>query len=480
MDFCNAIEKGAKLEMAKTDMVVEPQREIPVVKRVDIVVAGGSPTGVAAALAAARNGADVLLIERYGFLGGQTTAGLIFSPHPRALFSASGKQIMGGIAQEMIQRAIELEGSGYSWQDISNDKFFDVAIDPEIMKYLLLEMIEKAGVRLLLHSLTVGSLVENKVIKGVIVENKSGRQAVLAKTIIDATGDGDVAAGAGAEFEYRGKEGIFPGMLYRMGNVDMAKTFQYVKKNPDQFWQYPQGISLEEFEKRFEQDQFIGMTGFYDLVKEAIEKGDFKYEEGIISSGAVSGVGFAWLGKGRVMVWKNNLANVDCLNIRDLNYAEVQARKHAWTTASFYKKYVPGFESAYLLDTPAQIGIRETRRIIGEYVLTGEDVLESRRFDDAIAWISGHDEAPRVPNGHGIPYKCLVPKEIDNLLVAGRCISVSAPVAINAIRGILGGIATGQAAGTAAALAVKSKVPPRQIDIPRLQKMLKEGGAIFA
>jgi len=465
--------------MDRTDKIIEPEKKIPVIKKIDVIVVGGSPTGVAAAVSAARNGASVLLIERYGFLGGQTTAGLIFSPHPRALFNAFGKQIVGGIAQEIIERAMKMEDLKYSWEDVANDKFFDIAIDPEVMKYLLLQMVEEAGVELLLHSLTVGTIVERGMVKGVIIENKSGRQAGLAKIIIDATGDGDVAAKAGAEFEYRGREGIFPGMLYRMGNVDMAKTFQYIKRNPDQFWQYPQGISLEELEKRFEQDQFIAMTGFYDLVKEAIKKGDFKYEEGIISSGAVSGVGFAWLGKGRVMVWKNNVANIDCLNVSDLTYAEIQARKHAWTTANFYKKYVPGFEFAYLMDTPAQIGIRETRRIRGEYVLTDEDVLESRKFDDVIAWSRGHDEASRIPKGHGIPYRCLVPKGIDNLLVAGRCISVSTPVAINALRGIVSGIVTGQAAGTAAALAVKSDVSPKQIDIPRLQEMLKEGGAII-
>ena len=464
----------------RKDVVVEPQREVPVAKRAAVLVVGGSPTGVAAAVAAARNGADVLLVERYGILGGQTTVGRVFTHGMRLFHDGSGRRIVGGLNWEMIERALERGGAEPGWESDADWEWYGTWVDPEILKLVLLEMVEEAGVRLLLHSLAAGAVVDDGQLRGVIVENKSGRQAILAQVTVDATGDGDVAALAGARFATRGSEGFQPGLNSIVGHVDVEKVLRYLEENPDQFRAIPVN-TVGELRERTRRGWSWGITGFYDLVARAMEEGTLK--EGDVRRGRGSyanGLGFLWMKEDLVHLWWSwPQADVDALDVDDLTMAEVTSRLRLGRMMRFCQQYAPGFESATLLATPVQIGIRETRRIEGEYILTEDDVLNSGRFPDTVALCSAHDEADRAERGLGIPYRSLVSANVENLLVAGRCISVSAPTAQNAVRGIGGGVSTGEAAGTAAALAVDSDVSPRRVDVQRLQEMLRDQGVIL-
>jgi len=404
-----------------------------------VVIVGGGTAGVAAAVATGRSGTDAILIERYGFLGGTMTAGLV---NPFMTFHAGDEQIIHGIFQEMLER---LEGmSGYD----KKTKSFDT----EIMKLVADRMVTGAGVRLMLHTCAIDVIMQGNTIRGVEIHNKSGRQAVLGKVVVDATGDGDVAVMAAAPHEKGRKEdGLMQPMTlnFRMGGVD-------VERMP----------LREEINRLFE---------------EAKTKGGVKIpRENVLY--------FPTTRKGEIHFNTTRVVKVDGTRGEDLTRAEVEARRQMVELIEFLKQKVSGFENAYLLVSGTQIGIRETRRIIGEYTLTGEDIVEARKFYDVIARgsypIDIHSPTGEgtviksLPSGmsYDIPYRCLVPKKIDNLLIAGRCVS-STHEAQAAIRVIPIVVAIGQAAGTAAALAAKLNVTPRELDVLLLQKTLREQGA---
>ncbi len=435
----------------------EREREIPVAGSVDVLVVGGGPTGFAAAIAAARNGAKTLLIERYDFLGGMGPGGLvnIWNIWARIIFKMKGEarpRDIEGIYKEVVDRLTKL---GAAYRPVP--EALTTIFDPETTKYVMDQMVMEAGVKLLLYTSASDAIVEGNKIKGVIVENKSGRQAILAKVVIDATGDGDIAARAGAPFEKgREKDGLLqPGsLMFRMGNVNYARFEEYLKQHPD---------------------------GVKSLVEEA-EK-----------AGINIPMGSEWIdipspiNKSVVTILATR-ARVDATSAESTTNAVIELRKQVQTVVSFLKKYVPGYEESFLIDTAPQIGIRETRRIMGEYVLTEEDERQGREFDDVIARLGIAGIDIHDPNGKGflsfavvpkpfdIPYRCLLPKKVDNLLVGGRCISVTHK-ALGATRSQHKCMALGQAAGTAAALAVKHGKSPRDIDIREVQTKLREQGA---
>lgn len=405
----------------------------------DVVAVGGGTAGLAAAVAASRNGVDTLLIERYGFLGGATTAGLV---NPFMTFHAGEEQIIEGIFQEIIDRLENMNG-----YDRKNR-----AYDAEVMKIVADQMVEEAGVKLMLHSLVVDAVMEGNFIRGVLVENKSGRQRVMAKVVVDATGDGDVAVKAGAPYEKgRRIDGLTQPMTlnFRMGGVDTAKM--------------PNRSELNKL---------------YDEAK----------ARGEISIPRENLLWFPTVRRGEIHFNTTRVVKVDGTSGKDLTYSEVEARRQMIGLVEFLKRKVPGFESAFLLVSGSQIGVRETRRVMGKYVMTEEDVLGARKFEDVVARgsypIDIHSPKgegtviKRLPPGasYDIPYRCLVPKGVENLLVAGRCVSCTHE-AQAAIRVIPICMAMGQAAGTAAALAVKLKVTPGEMDVTLLQKTLREQGA---
>ena len=421
--------------------------------KTDVIVVGGGPTGIAAATAAAHSGADTLLIERYGFLGGMISAGYVnwlCGSH-----NQHGEQIVKGVFQDIFDKLVKLGAS--DGKVITGIKSFSrVPFDPELFKYAALDLVEEAGVNLLLHSFVSDAIVEDNVIKGITVHNKSGTQILRADVIVDATGDADIAASAGAPYE-KAKEGQMQALTLqpRVGNVDIDKFDKWRAETPH----HPDFPQLEPLLTKEPTIRGAGYIGF------TYSPNQKKRREVIVNTMAIL---------------------KDASNAKELTEAEVEARKLILPLIKFLKEEVPGFENSYLIDTAPQIGTRESRRIVGEYTLTVDDIKQGRRFKDVIGRCSSPMDFHK-PDGlliiwlesdYDIPYRCLVPQKIDNLLVGGRCVSVEHE-ALASIRVMIPCMATGQAAGAAAALAVKDKVPPRKLDVSKLQKALLDQGVIL-
>lgn len=457
-------------------VVVEPRRETPVAMAVDVVVVGGGPAGLIAALAARRARADTLLIERYGYLGGLLTGGFVTKPQA---------PVVGGIPEEVFERAIELGGARGNLRYRLRDgacTYFMSPIDPGTMKRVAFEMVEEAGVKLVLHSLVTGPVAEGDEVKRVIVESKSGRQAVLADAVVDASGDADVAARAGAPCEVgRREDGAAQpmSMMFRMGNVDINKLVEYAKNNLEDFTftYYPEfeGPVPEE-----SQGLNIVLEGFMRLQERAAE--EMGYERPRVGLNVKTGIGV-----GDVFINATRITEGVATDVQDLTDAEIEVRKQVQECVDLLVGYVPGFEGSYLMDTPAEIGVRESRRIVGEYTLTLDDILERREFDDVVAKSYGVIDI-HEPGGRGlrfeaieeyqIPYRCLVPRNIERLLVAGRCVSCDHE-ALGTLRTIPTCMYTGQAAGAAAALSAKLNTMPRVLNVSELQKTLVEQRAVI-
>lgn len=416
---------GAKtVEAAKQSAsgVYREEIQTPIVGRYQVIVAGGGPSGFIAALAAARSGADTLLIERYPFLGGNGTAGLMTCYNGfRNQKPPEVLQTVKGIPAEYIAELVRLGGiadvDNYPKEiphDIAKgDIPYCVGFDPEAAKIAMLNMIKKEGVKLRLHSFAVAPMLNGSRVTGVIVESKSGRQAVAADIVIDATGDGDIAAGAGAPSAGPNEKGDRMGMsiMYRLGGL-------------------PETIK----------DSYGG-----------IRIGD------------------------RVVKWGPGFGG-DGLDVENLTRAEIETRLQLWDQIRELRKN-PEMKSVHLLQTATGIGVRETRRIIGEYIVTEQDAINGTRFPDVIA-ISSNP----MPSYHGkryffnhegfdVPYRSLVPKKVEGLVLTGRCISCEqAP--FQSARSMAPAMAIGHASGCAASLAAKTKTPPRKLDVKVLQKLL--------
>jgi hypothetical protein len=431
--------------------VVEQEREVPVLDRVEVLVAGGGPAGLAAAIAAARQGAKVGLLERYGYVGGMATGGLVLMLD--RMGNDEGQQVVRGIAQELIDRLGAMGAVTYPPQEVwgsraaeavnvwryigavgpqSRSVRYSPTVDPEYLKILGARMLEEAGVRCLFHCWVCSAVVADGAVQGVIFESKSGRLAVLAQVVVDCTGDGDVFASAGAEFE---RQDLPLALVFRLGGVDIEKANTFVNANP------------EEFDV---------------LVKELRDAGG--------TGGGVGGLNAIYYRTVRDgIVWCNNsVPTADALDVGELTRAEKERRETALITLDFFRKHLPGFEEAFLVDTAPQLGTRGSRRIVGEHTLTGDEWMGEQRFDDVVAMCSPRTEGEPLIS---IPYGCLVPRELEGLLAAGRCISVDAMVH-NCSRLIPPCLATGQAAGTAAAMAVAQGVHPRGIERTQLQASL--------
>jgi len=397
----------------------ETERQVEIIDEADVVVAGGGPAGLAAAICAARNGADVLLIERYGCLGGMATGGLVIQLDNYC----NGKDVVvRGIAEEMWRRLEQQKATDIpAWFKRKN-----VLFDPEAYKWISLQMAEEAGVRMLLHAWAVSTICKDGNIEGLILESKSGRQAVQGRLFIDGTGDGDVACWAGAPFEH-GRQGI--GVVARAGNVDYQAYREFTRSHPNEW---------------------------APIETEARKKGLYRPE-------------VSWRND---VIWFNNGIDADALSVKDLTSVEIQTRKKIQESLQFYRANVAGFEKAFLLDTASQIGTRESRRIICEHTLSSADI-SGKIFEDSIGKGNRWDKDLIT---YDIPYRCLIPRNVNNLVVAGRCMSTTHETH-NITRTIPLCMVTGQAAGTAAALALKTGVRPAKVEIAKLQQMLREQGA---
>jgi hypothetical protein len=411
-----------------SNAIHRPARDIPIAVQAEVLVCGGGPAGTAAALAAARQGAKVALIERYNHLGGLATGGLVLVlPH----FVDHGRQIIGGIGLETRDTLVDHGLAAF--REGSDSSYFD----PEALKWLSVKLCREAGIEVLHHCWLSDAIVEGGRVRGVVFESKSGSAAALADVVVDATGDGDIYAWAGADFE-QSHQAI--GLPFRVGGIDMDRWMSWVRDNPEasgKFWA--------------------------DLQK-AIDWPDAFY---IAPVTTCEGVG-----------WGNNYHSVgDGLDFRTLSHIEVDARLKIHEAISILRGGMAGFEKAWLIDTASQLGVRRTRRLKGVEWLTGEQTAEfDYRHADAIG--RGNDFRREGP-AYDIPYGCLVPASLDGLVTGGRCLSCDHD-ALEPIREIHVCWVTGEAAGAAATMAVQRKCQPREVPVSALQERLRAVGVAFA
>ena len=442
-------------------------------KKIDaeVVVVGAGPAGIAAALASARRGAKTILVERYGFIGGNLSMWLPLL----GFHDIKGNKLIEGIAEEIVDRLRQIDGA--IGPILCPLQCSYVIIDVEKLKSMCFELLKEAGVRILLHSVATGTLTEEGTVKRITIQTKQGIQEIEGKVFIDASGDGDIAAAAGATFK-KGREedgGLQPPtLMFRMGGVDTDKVRRVIT---DPSSHHETMIPPSHFSK----NKYYIFVGFRDLIAKA------KKEGALPADHPMNVVLFITLPRrGEVAVNMAKVTGIDATKAEDLTRCEIEAREQVPILVDFFRDYVPGFESAYLMDTAHEVGLRETRRIMGDYILGHEDVVEGKRPPDTIALggymvdvhpPEGGDVDVHYPKrGYGIPYRCLLPKDLERLLVAGRCISATHK-ALGSTRVMVICMAIGEAAGAAAALAVKGDVTPREIKIELLQKSLVQEGA---
>jgi hypothetical protein len=449
--------------------IAVPPREAIVAAATDILVVGGGFAGMAAAIAAAREGMSVILTERFSFLGGNPTASLVtilmsyYTQHPKKPKAGEctffpndhgdGKPAVGGIYLELIDRLVNAGGA----VPPSARTGFTLTVDPEIFKFVAQDMVEEAGISLLLNA-SASCIIGDGRIEGVVFETKSGPLVINAKIVVDCTGDGDVAAFAGAPFETgRQSDGLSqPITLYfLMGDFNKERFASYVASHPDQWYD---------------------VYGLWDLIDKARRAGDIDLQrENILM--------FATPREDEVVIDSTRVIKVSGIDAWDLTRAALENRRQMREIAGFFIKYVPGFEKAYITQSGPELYVRESRRIMGDYVLTADDVLSGRRFEDVVArgayCIDIHNPAGsgtlvrHLPPGviYDIPLRCLIPRATENLLVADRAIS-GTHEALGSYRVEPIGTATGQAAGVCAALAVQQKKTPREVDHRDVQQVL--------
>ena len=419
----------------------------------DVIVVGGGPAGAGAAFSAARLGARTLIIEQFNCLGGVATAG--GHGHICQYTSWNTKTVVvGGVAEQISQRVVD---AGFGVRNPGNLDF-----EVEGMKLVLEQMAAELGVDILYHTFFCESIVEDSAVAGVVVQNKSGRSEVRAKRVVDCTGDADVAASAGAPFEV-GRPGdgkCQPAtLMFTIGGVD---------------WDRVRAFRGDDYKLK-------------DVWQQAQDAGDMEPFQSQI-------MGWWWTPTRPDQVGINftHITDIDATSAEDLTRATIEGRRQAYLSIDVFREYIPGMEQCYMVSTPNTLGLRESRRIIGDVVLTEDDMRARREWPDTIGYgsffIDIHNldgpgmaataERPKPGFRYQIPYRILLPQKIDNLLAAGRCVSVT-HVGLGSIRVMPQCIVTGEAAGAAAALSARENVAPRELDAAALQDALRQNGAVL-
>ena len=519
---------------------------LPVFCQKDVVVVGGGCAGVVAALAAARNGADTLLIERAGYLGGMLTGGLVHSLNGFRLHQNyieglpmsnwSTPLVVKGITLEILVRLQQANGTAN--HDHPGEPSVRENYDEEIMMHVLDQMMAEAGVEILYNTIAFGTIKKGNAVQGVIIANKSGGQIVQAKAVVDASADADIAVSAGVEYKIGSPEehrthGL--AMLMEVGGIDIDRLLAYMKNRPELsaaqanalrqdkeqlLWggdPLPETIlsldgkrgtfsmagkrqSWEEIEKARGEGRHLMLPGFE---VEWIDYLKFHPEIPFMPNTTTRKPTypppphFSWYGLVRngKLRYDQTMTGVHEMFADQTNETEIskaiRLMRHINSIyIKFFNERIPGFEEAYIIKTSPLVGTRESRRIIGEYVLTAEDCINGVKFNDAVALCGRACNVHNLSGQKGlwywlepkdiysIPYRSLLPERIDNLLVAGRCSSVDF-LALGATRSMPTCMSMGEAAGTAAALAVREGKRPRDLDIGLLQTCLRNQGVLL-
>lgn len=454
--------------------VLEPPRHTPIVRDVDVLVCGGGVSGVGAALGAARSGAKTMVLERNAFLGGAATGVLMNTwnvPVDR----------MTGVAMEFAVTLAE-RGAG----NITGPTF---PFDSEAFKVLSDELLRGAGVEILNYTWVVDPIMDGNRIIGVMIQNKSGRQAVLARCVVDATGDADIAAGAGAEY-VKGREAdskMRPmSVLFRMGGVDIAKAVEYCRSQPQENFTADPNFHILEPDKGL-----VRMSGFFDIVERARAAGELPDEIHYIRFEGID------VANGIVTVNNSRVYGVDGTNAWDISRADTEARLQNRQLLAVIKREIPGFENAFVLDSSPTVGVRETRRVRGHHVLDQPALEAHETYPNSVLRIWRHMAAGRdwhkADGGEGaptdavyrtgttaltwfeVPWGVFTPRDVEGITVGGRAISVTHDADMWT-RGQYCAIVTGQIAGASAALAAANNVTPSALDVEQLQRALVEQG----
>lgn len=444
--------------------------------RTQVVVVGAGAAGLNAALAAARNGAETLLVEYQGFLGGISSTLTWLGFHDQEY-----RLIVKGQPLEMAQR---LQAAGAASGFVLDPKCSSAfSLDNHYWKCLAMTMAQEAGVKVMLHTQVVDTLRAGDRVTGIVVEHKSGRQRIEADVVIDCSGDGDVAARGGVAWEKgRVGDGLVqaPTLVFRLGGVD-REGFVAGCKDPEvnyREWLTPYPELWQKMMKRIDTMPVIICGGYAGIVEKARQAGDLNIPQSRI-------VGVKLHRPDQYLVVMTRVLGLDPTDVNSLTDAYTRIYQQIPEVVAFFRKWAPGFRDAYLLDIAPMLGIRESRRIMGDYVLTGEDVVNGARFDDVVALGGYHMDIHR-PSGtwvesknvqtYDIPFRSLVARDVEGLLMAGKCLSATHE-AVASTRVIPICMAQGQAVGTAAALAVRQGVSPRAVSIRDLQNTLIDQGA---
>lgn len=449
----------------------------------EVVVVGGGTSGAIAAIACARNGVDTLILERHGYLGGTATYGYPFL----GFFNGRGEQVVSGLPQEVVDRLVAMGASpghirGGTWSTRETPMLYEFSLtpyDPEILKYVLIEMAQEAGVRFLFHAYLTRAGVKERKVEYVEVWTNSGPFRIKGGVFVDASGDAQLSNLAGASWELGSKEGLLQNVSlhFRMTNVDAERLVEALKREDRVHGRDSWYIRLVRGRgPRGEPDHYIHIAGH------AIPWDDPRSGPPLTFTAVAQRRGEYWINMTRTV-------GIDPTNVDDLTRAEISERKNVFEISRLLVKNVPGFEKAYLSGTSPSVGIRESRRILGDYTITQDDVLSCRRFEDGVAMgaypIDIHDPKGgktqfmflKEGGSYNIPSRCLLPHKIDNLIVGGKNISATHE-AMGSTRLQATVMAIGQAAGTLAALAIQSNLSPRGVPVFELRKRLTDQGAI--
>ncbi len=445
------------------------------IREFDVVVCGGGPAGTMAAISAARNGAKVLVVEKHPFPGGSSTAAMV---HPWLTYhNERGETILAGLGQELVDRLQAVGGAIGHLRDSIGFTYSLTPFDPELTKQVMLRMLVESGAQLLLHTLIVDVEVEQNRLRAIRVANKNGLSRIEAPLFIDTTGDADIAFRGGSPIQDQHRDGQLHTqpmtMNFRLNGVDWEPVRRYMLQNREEF----HDETLFDDLKRGE--PLTGVSGYFSKWREVNEQLSVPRDRLLFFSG---------VRPDDCYVNTSRVTQLDGTDAHDLTQAEIEGRRQVTVIADWMRQEIDGFQDSYLSAIPTQIGIRETRRIVGDYILNQDDVVQGSKFDDAIAR-SAYPVDIHAPTGAGlvtseapsdwyeIPFRCLLPVQLENVIVAGRCISATHEGHAST-RLTPTCFAMGQAAGLAAALCASRQQTPRDLNAETFRNTLREQGAI--